>query len=151
MPIGTGAVLLQTIPVDPYVEDSGQFFAKTAPNTDTIEVQALTMGQRWDLALPQVGVLQKLRFIVTGKLVVASGGVVQTQRWPHGIIERLRFTAGGVADLFELDGIDLHTIRFCRYPAFEDAVHGRLAAELRDQAQRLLASEPWGSRGGKAA
>lgn len=123
MPYGTGATTLQTIPVDPYVIDPVSFFAMTVRDQSRIEQKAGPgFGGNWDLAIPQVGIVQKIRVIAEGTLVVDADGATPTNRWPHGLLKRVRLTANGQNDLHSYDGIDAHVMRFCRFPAYEDAV-----------------------------
>lgn len=123
MPMGTGATTLQTIPVDPYRISPAEFFGMTVRDQSRIERKTgVDFGGVWDTPMPQVGIIQKIRTIAIGTLTVSANTATPTNRWPHGVLKRVRLTANGQNDLHNYDGIDAHVMRFCRFPAYEDAV-----------------------------
>jgi hypothetical protein len=120
--MGSGTPTLQTIPVQSFQTNPGLFFQQTVRTQERIEQQVITAGGTWNTPIPQVGVIQKLRTVITGTITIASGGATPTERWPHGLLEEAKLSANGQNDLHSLSGIDLHVLRFCRFPAYEEAV-----------------------------
>lgn len=122
MPMGTGATTLQTIPAGPFVPNPAVFDSQTVRNQERFEVRDVDFGTTWSTEIPQVGILQKLRHIVKGTITIGVGGATPTALWPHGLLEDVRLSANGQNDLHSLTGIDLHVLRFLRFPAYEEAV-----------------------------
>ena len=121
MPMGTGATTLQTIPAGPFVTDPVTFAQQTVRDQERIEVRTGTLGGTWSTPIPQVGIVQKLRTIVTGTMTVTAGGATASNLWPHGLLEEFRLSANGQNDLHSYSGIDAHVMRFVRFPAYEEA------------------------------
>jgi hypothetical protein len=124
MPTGTGAVTLQNIPASPFVVDPGAFFQMTEKNvTSPLNVaapgQGASSGARQIL---QTGIVSKLQITFVGTLTVATAAVTTSDRWPYGLLDNFKLSANGENDLFSCDGVDLHVLRFARYPAYVERV-----------------------------
>lgn len=126
MPIGTGAATLSLLPDVPYKVDPALFFSMTEQQDTTVDTYSdpgPSRSIRDDL--PRDGVVSNLQIIFSGTLTVTAAASGQTQpvpgpTWPHGIIEQFVLSANGQNDLFSVDGIDLHCLRYVRWPAFQD-------------------------------
>lgn len=122
MPMGTGAPTLQNLPASNFVVDPANFMAMTSKQVYTTATQAAPGGGSFFTAqLPQVGVLSKLRVIFAGSMTVAVGGATAADEWPHNLLSKFVLGVNGQNDLYSLSGVDLHALRFVRFPAFEDA------------------------------
>jgi hypothetical protein len=124
MPSGTGAVTLQNIPASPFVTDPSAFFQMTEKNVITPKTIAAP-GQGSSSGAQQIlqtGVVSKLQITFVGTLTVATAAVTTGDRWPHGLLSGFRLSANGENDLYSCDGVDLHALRFARYPAYVERV-----------------------------
>lgn len=120
MPSGTGAVTLQNIPASPFVTDPTAFFQMTEKNVITPKTiaapgQGVSSGAQQIL---QTGVVSKLQITFVGTLTVTTAQVTTSDRWPYGLLDGFRLSANGENDLYSCDGVDLHVLRFARYPAY---------------------------------
>lgn len=124
MPLGTGAETLQHIPAQPFVLDPGLFFQMTRQNVITPggAISDPGAGQKFARSLLQAGIVSKLRLVFDGSLVVAGGASTTSDEWPYALLDDFRLSANGQSDLFSCDGVDLHVLRFARYPAYEDGL-----------------------------
>ena len=121
MPMGTGAPTLQNLPANNFVVDPAAFMAMTSKQVYTTRAQAAPgAGSFFTAQLPQVGVLSKARVIFAGNITVAVGGATANDEWPHNLLSKMVLGVNGQNDLFSLSGVDLHALRFVRFPAFED-------------------------------
>jgi hypothetical protein len=123
MPMGTGAELLRMLPEQDYVMDPGAFFAMTRGNVQTPRSHphpgaAQPIGGQ----LLQVGIVSKLRIVFEGQAVVSTAAATTGDQWPYNLLKGVRLTINGQNDVWSCDGIDLHVLRFTRYPAYEEAV-----------------------------
>jgi hypothetical protein len=66
--------------------------------------------------VPEVGILSKLRFIVTGTVttVRATGTIVTTDAWPHGLFSRISLRLNGQNQPWGVRGQDLQVLRQAR-------------------------------------
>lgn len=121
MPSGVGADTLQSIPAPNHVVDPAKFFQLTERNVGTLISRSTPgAGQFFTEQVVKTGILGKLRLQFVGSLAVASAAVTSGVRWPHGLLEQFVLGANGQNDLISVDGLDLHTLRSLRYPAFTD-------------------------------
>lgn len=119
MPSGVGADTLQNIPTQPYVINPAQFFALTEKNEGTLKSRTHPgAGSFFTEQLAQTGIISKLRLMFVGTVTVATAAATTSNRWPYGLVENFKLSANGQNDLFNVDGLDLHALRFIRYPAF---------------------------------
>lgn len=122
MPVGNGAVTLQTIPSEPFVVDPAAFFQMTEKNVATVKTLAApTPGGFTSTQLLQTGIISKLALVFKGTLTVATAAVTTSNQWPYNLLGGFNLSANGQNDLFNCNGIDLHTLRYVKYPAYEDA------------------------------
>lgn len=123
MPVGTGAETLQTIPTQPFVIDPGAFFQMTRKNIlQARSLPAPGPGVSVGSQLLQTGVVSKLQITFTGTLVVATAAVTSGMEWPYNLLKGFTLSANGQNELFSCDGVDLHALRFLRYPAYIERV-----------------------------
>lgn len=124
MAIGTGATMIQTIPVGPYMMDSALFRRQTIKQVKALPSKPHPgAGESWNLSLPQVGLCSKLRIVFEGQVVVAGGAIVTGPDWPYNLLKGFELSGNGSNDLFKCDGIDLTVLRDLSNPAFVEAVH----------------------------
>lgn len=122
MAVGTGAETLTTIPTVPYVIDPPNFFAQTSKNIASRSFGLPGQGATVPVGMPKVGLLGKIKLMFVGTLTVATASVTTSDQWPHNILKLFRLSANGQNDLFSCDGVDLHVLRWARYPAFTEKV-----------------------------
>ncbi len=124
MPIGTGAETLQNIPAQPFIVDPAAFFQMTRK-------QVINAGGAHALADPggtitrqllQAGIVSKLHITFVGSLNVATAAVTTGANWPYGFLDPFKLSANGQNDLISCDGVDLHALRFARFPAYDERV-----------------------------
>jgi hypothetical protein len=122
MPSGVGAVTLQTIPSEPFVTDPNLFFQMTEKNVVTAKtLTAPTPGGFTTTNLLQTGIVSKLVISFVGQMVVSTASVTTSNEWPYKALGAFNLSANGQNDLFNCNGIDLHTLRYIKYPAYKDA------------------------------
>lgn len=123
MPIGAGAETLQSIPAQPYVTDPAMFFQLTRKNILTPKtIAAPGPGAFGTAQLLQAGIVSKLRVTFVGTLTVATAALTSSNQWPYNLLKQFNLSANGQNDLFSCDGIDLHALRYIRYPAYAERV-----------------------------
>lgn len=126
MPTGTSAIQSQNIPDQPSVVSPDEFFSMTSRQEAPIETVAagssVIQGLTWSKQLPQTGIISRARVTFEGTLVVASAAATTSARWPYGLLDNVALSVNGQNNLWSVDGIDLHAMRFVRNPAYEDAV-----------------------------
>jgi hypothetical protein len=123
MPVGTGAETLSTIPTVPYVVDPETFFQQTPGKNISSKSGGLPgQGATLPVTLPKTGVASKLIVQFVGTLTIATAAATTSDQWPHNILKLFRLSANGQNDLFSCDGIDLHALRYARYPAYTEKV-----------------------------
>jgi hypothetical protein len=122
MATGTGSVLLQNIPTNPFVVDPGAFFQMTRKNVVTNEAVTVGSGKFQNRRLPTVGIVSKLQLVFQGTVTVATAAATTSDLWPHGLLSQFTLSANGQNELVSASGLDLHALRFLRYPAFSEAV-----------------------------
>lgn len=123
MPLGTGAIQSASVPAEPFELNPEAFFSMTRRNEHWVETQPLpTPGTSWQRQLPQTGIISRLVTTFRGQIVVASGGATPSNIWPYGLMNKFNLSANGQNNLWSCSGVDLHTLRFVRYPAYEEHV-----------------------------
>lgn len=122
MAVGTGATTIENIPSQPFVTDPATFFQLTSRNVNNFSTTATPGGgEFFTKALPQVGLISKLRITFVGTLTVATAAVTTSNQWPYNLLKALKVSVNGQNDLFSCDGLDLHALRDVRYPAWSEA------------------------------
>lgn len=123
MPVGTGAETLQTIPAQPFVVDPGAFFQMTRKNIlQARSLPAPGPGASVATQLLQTGVVSKLQLTFVGTLTVTTAAATSGMDWPYNLLKGFTLSANGQNELFSCDGLDLHVLRFLRYPAYVERV-----------------------------
>lgn len=122
MATGTGSVTLQNIPTNPFVIDPARFFQQTRKNVVTNDAVTVGSGKFQNRRLPTVGIVSKLQLVFQGQVVIAAGGATTSDLWPHGLLSSFILSANGQNELVSVNGLDLHTLRFLRYPAFTEKI-----------------------------
>jgi hypothetical protein len=123
MAVGTPTETLQQIPSQDFITDPELFFQLTRRNVVTPRVHgAPGPGSFLNSQLPQVGIISKLWITFTGTLTVATAAVTSSDQWPYNLLKGFILGANGQNDLFNVDGLDLHALRFLRYPAYTEKV-----------------------------
>lgn len=121
MPVGNGANTLQMIPSEPFVTDPGAFFQMTEKNVAAIKTLAAPApGGFVPAELPKNGIVSKLTIQFKGTLTVSTAAVTTSNEWPYKVLGGFNLSANGQNDLFNCDGVDLHTLKYIKYPAYED-------------------------------
>lgn len=121
MPVGTGAETLSHVPAQPFVTDPAAFFQMTKKNVTTPKTLAPGAGLSGNVQLLQTGIVSKIFVTFVGQLVVSTAAVTTSDQWPYNLLKFFKLSANGANDLWSCDGIDLHVLRYCRYPAYRDA------------------------------
>lgn len=123
MPVGTGAVTLSTIPSEPFVVDPNAFFQMTEKNVVTVKTLAMpNPGGFTSTQLLQTGIVSKLTLLFKGTLTVATAAATTSNQWPYIALAGFNLSANGQNDLFNCNGVDLHTLKSIKYPAYKDTV-----------------------------
>lgn len=127
MPVGTGAIQSTNLPSEAFTIDPDAFAQMTVRNEATVETAPASAadidGMSWQKQLPQTGIISRLVVTFAGTMTVANGQTATTSaRWPYGLVDRLYLAANGQNNLFSVDGLDLHALRFARNPAYSDVV-----------------------------
>lgn len=123
MPLGTGVPQSTTVPSEPMQVNPDLFFASTRKNEHHVETTQMPAGgSSWQRALPQVGIISRIVINFVGQLVVASGAVTPSNRWPYGLLDRFNLSANGQNNLWSCSGEDLHVLRHIRYPSYHEEV-----------------------------
>lgn len=122
MPVGTGAETLSNVPAQQFVVDPASFFQMTKKNVTTPKTLAPGAGATGGVQLLQTGVVSKLLITFVGTVTVATAAATTSDQWPYNLLKFFKLSANGANDLWSCDGIDLHTLRFCRYPAYVERV-----------------------------
>lgn len=80
-------------------------------------------AQQFQYEAPSVGVLSNLRFLFEGSTVNThgTGTAAATDRWPHGLVDRLVLQVNGQAAPWNCHGIDLNVLRQARYRSITDS------------------------------
>ncbi len=121
MPVGTGAVLLQNVPVQGFRTDPALFNQLTTRNVNSqlSGIPIAGAGTQWVRQLPQTGIIAKLRITFTGTITVATAAATTSDQWPYNFLKSFVLSANGQNQLFVCDGLDLSALRDARYPAFQ--------------------------------
>jgi len=123
MPVGTGAETLSHVPSQPFTTDPAAFFQMTKKNVLTPRTIATPgEGKFFNQALLQTGIVSKLLVKFEGTLTVATAAATTSDQWPYNLLKFFNLSANGANDLWSVDGIDLHVLRFCRYPSYVEKV-----------------------------
>lgn len=128
MPTGTGAETLSHVPSQPFVVDPAAFFQMTRRNVITARSgPAPAPGGFTNHQLLQTGIVSKLLVTYRGTLTITApaAGVTPattSDLWPYGVLGGLTLSANGQTDLISVGGVDLHALRFARYPAYREFV-----------------------------
>lgn len=123
MAVGTGAETMQNIPSVNFVTDPATFFALTSKNVVTPRSQAHPdPGGFFTAQLPPDGILSKVLITFVGTVTVATAAATAGNRWPYGLLDSFQLSVNGQNDLWNCDGLDLHALRFARYPSYDEAV-----------------------------
>ncbi len=123
MAVGTGAETAQNIPNVNYVTDPGAFMNHTSRNIDTPRsIAAPGEGGFRGVELPPNGILSKLFVIFDGTITVDTADAVAGVNYPYGLLSEFGLTVNGQNDLWNCDGLDLHTLRFTRYPSYDELI-----------------------------
>lgn len=121
MPVGVGAETLQTIPAQPFTIDPGAFFQMTSKTVLTPRtIPAPGAGQPASAQLLQSGIVSKLQVKFEGTLTVATAAVTSGDQWPYNLLKGFLLSANGQNNLFDCDGLDLHVLRYARYPSYTE-------------------------------
>lgn len=123
MSIGAGGQTLQTLPPVPFQMDPARFAALTTKRVFPHKTWA-TPGSAGEeiVQLPQSGLIAQLRITFSGQLVVATADDESQNEWPYGLLSRFKMNVNGQTELWNVEGEDLHVLRYLRNPAFEDAL-----------------------------
>ncbi|MFA5711813.1 hypothetical protein [Mycolicibacterium sp.] len=123
MAVGTGSETLQNIPNVNFVVDPPAFFAQTSKNVATPKSRSTPdPGGFFTEALPQAGVVSKILLHFVGEITVVTAAATSSARWPYGLLDAFQLSANGQNDLVQCDGLDLHALRFVRYPSYDESV-----------------------------
>lgn len=121
--VGTGAETSTNIPAVPFVIDPGGFAALTSKNVVTPRtVNHPEPGGFFNVQLPPDGILSKLLIHFRGTITVATAAATSGPRFPYGLLGNFQLGVNGQNDLWYCDGLDLHGLRFTRYPSYDEAV-----------------------------
>lgn len=124
MPTGVGATTLVNDPRAQgvnFAPDPAAFFELTERNEYTpLSGDIPGSGSAFNRQLPQAGVLSaiKVLFVGTVTVVVGTGAITTTSRWPYGFLDRVSLSANAQNDLISASGLDLHVLRAIRNPGF---------------------------------
>lgn len=118
MPTGVaGQRLMANVPAAPWEVNEGLFFQltqKSEQKVDSFAYPGPSTSSRRDL--PHHGILSEIRILFEGSVSGAGAGVADPL-WAYNLIQDVRFTASGQTDLVSCRGLDLHALRFVKYPA----------------------------------
>lgn len=122
-PVGTGAETLDFLPSVPFVPDVSAFNAQTVKNHSTpVNFSTPALGGFEVKELPNVGIASKLFLEFDGTFDVETADATTGHDWPYGLLRQFKLSANGQNDLFSCSGVDLHVLRFARYPAYDERV-----------------------------
>jgi len=125
MPTGTGAVNLRNLPATKFAINPGLFNQLTSKTVfNPINFALPAFGNYVENQLLQVGIVSKLRLIVTGTIttVGAPTTIVPTAKWPWGLLSRVTISGNGQNDFIACDGWDLRIRQITANRAFIDGV-----------------------------
>lgn len=126
MPLGTGAVLAQALPTQPYVVDPVTFNQQTSRNALAVQsFPAPGGGNSFPVQLPQSGIIGELVLAFVGTIVItapSTGHNVTQNNWPYGLLSNFGLSINGQNDLWSCSGLDLEALRFVRNPAYVEHV-----------------------------
>lgn len=122
MSFGTGAATLQALPPVPFSVNPAQFAALTRKRVFP-HFTAASPGSGGEIVreLPQSGLISALRITFAGQVVVATAADEASNEWPYGLLSRFKLNVNGQTELFNVEGEDLHVLRYLKNPSFEDA------------------------------
>lgn len=115
--VATGQVVLQNVPVQPYVIDPGSFFAATEPNflaAATFDYSA--GGQIGPVPMPAIGIYAKLVIQFNGTITQTTAAGTPTSAYPYDLLQQINFTANGSDNLYSCSGMALKALEATRYP-----------------------------------
>ncbi len=108
MPTGTGAAVLSSLPEVPYTLDTAQFMAKTEKNHQPLDVVPTPgPGNTTTFTLPRSGVASTLKLKFIGNLNVGTSGPTFGPRWPYGLLDGFKLSAGLGSDLWDAAAEDV--------------------------------------------
>jgi hypothetical protein len=117
------APALQTLPDVAFQPDQARFAALTRKQVFKHTTFATPgAGAEKTFQLPQSGVIAQLRIVFDGQVVVANAADEARNEWPYGLLSRFRMNVNGATEVWNVEGEDLHVLRYLRNPAFEDAL-----------------------------
>ena len=117
MPTGTGAAVLSSLPEVPYTLDTAQFMAKTEKNHQPLDVVPTPgPGNTTTFTLPRSGVASTLKLKFIGNLDVTTSGPTFGPRWPYGLLDGFKLSAGLGSDLWDVNGLDLTALKAVNHP-----------------------------------
>jgi hypothetical protein len=124
VPTGTGAVNLRNLPATKYEVNPGLFNQLTSKTIfDPINFPLPAFGNYIENQLLQVGIISKIRLIVTGTITTAATPIiVPTAKWPWGLLNRVTISGNGQNDFISCDGWDLRIRQIAANRAFVDGV-----------------------------
>lgn len=125
MPTGTGAVVIKNLPSSKFAINPALFNTLTSKNVfDPVNFALPAFGNYYQSQLLQVGIVSKLRLLVTGTLTTTGTTVTiaPTAKWPWGLISQFTVSGNGQNDFIACDGWDLHVLQICRNRALVDTI-----------------------------
>lgn len=125
MPTGTGAVNLRNLPATKFAINPGLFNQLTSKTIfDPINFTLPGFGNYIENQLLQVGIISKIRLVVTGTITTVGAPVTitPTAKWPWGLLSRVTVSGNGQNDFISCDGWDLRIRQIAANRAFVDGV-----------------------------
>lgn len=126
MPTGTGAINERNLPNAAYEVNPALFMAYTQkqvfnPHQVNLAAPSLYIVN----TLRQVGIVARIRLIIQGAVVVATGAgttssITPTFKWPYGILSTIALAGNQQNNFISCSGFDLHIRKLTQLRAFVD-------------------------------
>ncbi len=122
MPLGTQATSVRNMPTEPFVVDDALWKATAKKNVQPVNTEASNPGVAIPFTLPQAGIVSGLLVEFDGQIVVSTGAVTTTDRWPYGFLSVFTLAVNGQQDLHGAFGEDYRVLEDIAYPAYTESV-----------------------------
>ena len=120
--VGTGAVYARNLPsAQGFVVDPVAFAMQTQKNMKPYPGMTWPgYGGRVEQRIDKVGVIGRLLITFIGTLTPAAMTATPTRAWPWNLVRRVKVSANGISNLFDVEGLDMRALARVRRKFFND-------------------------------
>lgn len=120
--IGAGAIYTRNLPAaGTFSIDPVAFAQLTQKNQKTYPNLAWPgYGGKVEQRIDKVGVVGRILVVFTGTVTPGAMTATATRAWPWNLLRRVKVSANGISNLFDLEGLDLRAMQRIRRRFFND-------------------------------